>query len=318
VIGESAGAGSILHQITAYGSTNGSAPFSQAILQSPGFNPIPGNAEQEATFSSVLSQAQDLISANVTSVSALRDIDFSTLAGLNTIIVARSAPYGTFTFGPTVDGTFVPKLPGVLLLEGNFDSDVRVITAHNSNEGVTFTSPFVTTEELLIEDLSAVMPTADNATLSYVLDTLHPAIYNGTYPYTTMFERISLLTAEISFTCNARYVDLAYGNETYSYYFKVPPGLHGEDVAYTFFNGDVTTSDDGLPVNATVATALQKYITNFAMSTEGNPNGVGVPFFPKYQDNATVLTLGLTGFGELQVDPTANERCAWLQQGLYA
>jgi hypothetical protein len=92
------------------------------------------------------------------------------------------------------------------------------------------------------------MPTADNATLSYILDTLYPAVYDGTYPYTTIFECVSLLTAEIPFTCNARYVDLACGNETYSYYFTVPPGLHGEDIAYTFFNGDVTTSDDGLPV----------------------------------------------------------------------
>jgi carboxylesterase type B len=108
-----------MHQITAYGGANGSAPFSQAILQSPGFNPIPGNAEQEATFESVLSQAQDLISTNVTSVSALRDIDFSTLAGLNTIVVARSAPYGTFTFGPTVDGTFVPKYQVYSSQKGN-------------------------------------------------------------------------------------------------------------------------------------------------------------------------------------------------------
>jgi len=37
VFGESAGGGSIMHQITAYGGANGSAPFQQAIPQSPGW-----------------------------------------------------------------------------------------------------------------------------------------------------------------------------------------------------------------------------------------------------------------------------------------
>ena len=36
VMGESAGGGSIMHQITAFGGLNGPAPFQQAILQSPG------------------------------------------------------------------------------------------------------------------------------------------------------------------------------------------------------------------------------------------------------------------------------------------
>jgi carboxylesterase type B len=172
VIGESAGAGSIMHQITAYGGANGSAPFSQAILQSPGFPPVPGDAEQEATFQSVLTQAQSLISSDVSDVAALRDLDFTTLAGLNTIVVARSAPYGTFTFGPVVDGNFVPAMPGKLLLEGKFDTTLKVMVGHNSDEGLEFTSPFLTTDALLEANLEAVFPTASNETIAYMLDTL--------------------------------------------------------------------------------------------------------------------------------------------------
>lgn len=318
VIGESAGAGSIMHQITAYGGANGPAPFSQAILQSPGFPPVPGDAEQEVTFQSVLNQAQSLISSNVTDVAALRDLDFDTLAGLNTIVVARSAPYGTFTFGPVVDGTFVPAMPGKLLLEGKFDTCLNVMVGHNSDEGLEFTSPFLSSEALLEANLEAVFPTASNETITYMLDTLWPAVYDGTYGYTTLFERASLITAEVSFTCNTRYIDLAFKNETFAYYFNVPPGLHGEDIAYTFFNGDTTTSDDGLPVNATVATTLQKYITNFALSTDGNPNGETVPFFPKYQSNSTTLVIGDAGIGGVITDTTANDRCAWLMTAAYA
>ncbi|RAL64716.1 hypothetical protein DID88_001747 [Monilinia fructigena] len=315
VLGESAGAGSIMHQITAYGGSNGSVPFSQAILQSPGYPPVYSNAQQEATFQNVIKQAQSLIGTNITSVSDLRNLDFSTLAGLNTIVIARSAPYGTFTFGPTVDGTFVPELPAKLLLDGKFDTNVKVMTAHNSNEGAFFASPFFSTEADIAHNLKAILPTISNSTLAYITGTLYPPVYNGTYPYTNIFERVSLITAEISFTCNTRYLNTAFLNETHSYYFTVPPGFHGEDIAYTFFNGDTTTSDDGLPVNSTVAAVLQRYIMNFAVS--GDPNGDRVPFFPEYQSNATIVVVGSTGLGSLQTDTSANDRCEWWQQALY-
>ncbi|QSZ31432.1 hypothetical protein DSL72_000997 [Monilinia vaccinii-corymbosi] len=315
VLGESAGAGSIMHQITAYGGRYGRVPFSQAILQSPGYPPVYSDDQQEATFQNVIKQAQSLIDANITSVSDLRNLDFTTLAGLNTIVTARSAPYGTFTFGPTVDGTFVPELPAKLLRDGKFYKNVKVMTAHNSNEGAFFASPFLSTEASLSDNLVSVLPTISKSTLSYVTGTLYPPVYNGSYPYRSFFERASLITADISFTCNTRYLNTAFLNKTYSYYFTVPPGLHGEDIAYTFFNGDTTTLNVGLPVNATVAAVLQRYIMNFAMT--GNPNGRGVPFFPEYQKNATTVVLGSTGLGSLQTDTTANKRCEWWQQALY-
>ncbi|KAK0105296.1 hypothetical protein ONS95_004320 [Cadophora gregata] len=317
VMGESAGAGSIMHQVTAHGGSNGSSPFSQAIMQSPGFPPVPGDTQQVATYKSVISQAQSLISTDITDVASLRELDFDTLAGLNSIVVARSAPYGTFTFGPVVDGTFVPKLPIVLLSEGKFDTELNVMVSHNSEEGVQSTSPFLTTDAAVAKNLREVFPTANNETIAYILDTLYPAVYDGTYPHTSLFGRASLITADISFTCSTRFLDVAFQNETYPYYFTVPPGFHGGDIAYTFFNGDTTTLNDGLPVQLAIATAMQRYITNFAMSTTGNPNGRGLPFFPQHQSNSTTMVIGLEGIGGVVVDTTANERCAWLIQGLY-
>jgi len=54
VFGQSAGAGSIMHQITAYGGLRGKVPFQQAILQSPGFQPYPGNWQQDQVLQSYL------------------------------------------------------------------------------------------------------------------------------------------------------------------------------------------------------------------------------------------------------------------------
>src|SRR5437773_7003355 len=54
VFGESAGGGSIVHQITAYGGTEGKAPFAQAVPQSPAWWPPVSNFQQEQIFQQFL------------------------------------------------------------------------------------------------------------------------------------------------------------------------------------------------------------------------------------------------------------------------
>lgn len=53
LMGESAGGGSVLHQVTAYGGQQGS-PFSQAIIQSPGFYPITSHDVMDRNYGLVL------------------------------------------------------------------------------------------------------------------------------------------------------------------------------------------------------------------------------------------------------------------------
>lgn len=135
VMGESAGGGSIMHQVTAYGGIGGPAPFQQAILQSPGWFPLPAENQQEDT----LQQFLDVL--NVSSVEEARQLSSQKLIAANAYQVATKSSYGTFTYGPVVDGTFVPELPGKLLLEGRFDRNLRIMVGHNANEGLLFTPP---------------------------------------------------------------------------------------------------------------------------------------------------------------------------------
>lgn len=146
--------------------------------------------------------------------------------------------------------------------------------------------------------------------MDYIIS-LYPPVFDGTQAqgYTNQIARSAALTSELVFTCNTFYLNDAYDNNTYAYYFTVPPALHGQDVAYTYYNGP---SEDVL--NDQVAIALQEYITHWAAT--GNPNQPGVPFFPIYSDNATVQDLNATGISQV-MDPTANERCAWWQKALY-
>ncbi|KAL3426049.1 carboxylesterase family protein [Phlyctema vagabunda] len=307
VIGESAGGGSIMHHITAYGGLKGKAPFQQAIPQSPAFQNMPSANQQELVFNKVLTYASFLTNRTIATLPQLRALPTSVLQTVNAIAVGLSS-YGTFTFGPAVDGKYVPALPGQLLLHGQFDSSVKLMVGHNSNEGLFFTSPFITDNTTFSAFTSSQLPGASSTVLSYITNTLYPAVFDGTYGYRTQMQRANLIVAESSFTCTTRYLATAFRNQTYSYFFTVPPGLHGQDIPYTFYNGAAA-------INATVARTLQGYITSFAQT--GDPNFAGAPSFPRYGANATTLDIDLSSSGTLVRDSVANDRCTWWQKGLY-
>jgi carboxylesterase type B len=138
VMGESAGAASILHQITSYGGAQGNS-FANAIPQSPAFQ---FGIDAESSYNLVLAQAEAELSKFTVAVlnslgplgSLLEVIDAlaelytdptASLQAINQAVVVL-ATTGKFNFGPVVDGTFVPKLPQVLLAEGSFDTSINV------------------------------------------------------------------------------------------------------------------------------------------------------------------------------------------------
>lgn len=123
IIGESAGGGSVLHQVTAFGG-RGKAPFAAAISQSPA---IPITANTSEIWQTTIAEASRITAAKITTVQQLRLLNSSALMQINQAAVFGSG-YGLFTYGPLVDRLFVPALPGVLLLNGQFYHDVKVST----------------------------------------------------------------------------------------------------------------------------------------------------------------------------------------------
>jgi carboxylesterase type B len=91
VMGESAGGGSTIHQVTAYGGLLGRVPFSQAIIQSGAFLPVPTNNRPEDTFQKFLTLA------GVSTLQQARGLPTSALQLVNAQLVGE-APYGDFTF----------------------------------------------------------------------------------------------------------------------------------------------------------------------------------------------------------------------------
>ncbi|PBP15781.1 acetylcholinesterase precursor [Diplocarpon rosae] len=271
VMGESAGGGSIMHQITAYGGTKGKAPFQQAIVQSGAFLPVPHSEREEDIY------AKFLRLAGVQSLDEARGLSTETLRSVNEVIVGEAA-YGDFVFNPAVDGDFSPELPGKALLAGTYDTSLRLLIGHNLDEGLFFTSPFVFSPETFKQNVVlSLFPHADQRNVSdYILHTLYPDDLSGQYGYRDPIARADYIISEALFSCNAQYLARAFSaegrNAAHSYLFNVPPALHGEDVPYTFFEGPAKAVK-----NETLARMMQSYFLNFAIA--GDPNGEGLPPF---------------------------------------
>ncbi|KAF8854312.1 alpha/beta-hydrolase [Acephala macrosclerotiorum] len=306
VMGESAGGGSTIHQVTAYGGLKGKVPFQKAIIQSGAFLPVPGPVRPENIFDKFLARG------NLTSLSDARAATTEHLQLVNAILVGE-APFGDFTFNPVVDGSFAPDLPGKLLLSGGYDKSLTLLIGHNDDEGLFFTSPFLPDgdEETFKKNVILVsFPDADatNAS-SYILNTLYPPVFDGSQGYTNEIARADYIVSEALFACNAEYLARAFGTQAYAYDFSVPPALHGQDVPYTFYEGPSTAV-----LNGSLALIMQDYFTNFVIN--GSPNGAGLVNFPNYGSGKLLLDF-FTDAVTLVTDFLDNDRCTWWQKALY-
>ena len=184
------------------------------------------------------------------------------------------------------------------------------MAGHNILEGLESMDPFAQNESVWESDLRVYFPTITDVAIDYISHSLYPPKFDGSIGYTSNTGRSEILITEAFFTCNTNFLARANSNSVFNYRFTVPPSLHGDDILYTYYNCPAV----GVK-NDTLAAMMQKYFTNFVMT--GNPNGAGLPNFPTYGTNSTVLEFNLTSIKPV-ADNTANERCLWWQKGLFA
>ena len=201
--------------------------IARMLTQHSGQQPIVSAYEQENTTASFLSLL------NVSTMAEAREASSEAVISANFKQIAAS-PFGFSTYGPVVDGIFVPALPQVHLSAGAFAKSVKVMTGHNTNEGVYFANPAVRTDAQLEALLETARPTMAHQVITYIVKTLYPATYDGSMSYTNAVERIIFFTTEAMFTCSTNQLARGFGNRTYVYQFEVPPALHGSDIEYTF------------------------------------------------------------------------------------
>ncbi|KAI9822720.1 MAG: hypothetical protein M1826_000424 [Phylliscum demangeonii] len=334
VMGQSAGGGAIMHHLTSFNGTQ-PLPFQQAIVQSPAFVPVVDRRQPEQLTQAVLAALR------VKSIDGARHASFEDLQKVNRWFVGLS-PYGQYTFGPVVDGSYVADAPGKLLLEGASAKNVRVIAGHTSDEGLIPTSPHSQNVSYYNTQLASVFPRIRPEVAAYISQTLYPPVFDGSFGYRDGVQRVALTISDAFYACNAVYLDQAYQGSSYGYEWSMPPGLHAVDLPYTFYDGPDTRllpSSSSSPPSSpqseepnmlqTLALSLQfgrvadpnlaadwqEYLTSFVVN--GMPTTRGGRVLPdQYGQASRVMGFGVHGAGQI-IDPSANDRCRWWQRGLY-
>ncbi|KAL9123685.1 MAG: hypothetical protein Q9217_006908, partial [Psora testacea] len=303
VIGESAGAGSIEEHTVAYG---GAKPeenqlFIRGIAQSPA--PIITDPKYARLGANLFLEA-----LGVASVDEARKLPTEALQAAN-IKSQTTAPFDVEYFAPTVDGDLLPDIPARLYNEGKYIKDIDMIAAHNANEGRLFANQSAKTDADFDNWVYVNFPSASSQVTSYIINNVYPPQYDGSQPYTTPLQRLELATKEHLISCNAYSIARAYDYKVYKYIFSIPPAIHAQDLAYTYYPNGATPG-----FYPDIAMDLQGYLTQFVLT--GNPNGKGLPNFPQYTQRAQVLDLTRAGIREA-IDEAANDRCRYLLQGTY-
>lgn len=320
ITGESAGGGSVIHQVTAYGGLRGPVPFQRAIPQSSFWSPNSSPYEQEQ----LLQKYLQLL--NVTSLSAARELPASLLIATNEALIHSS---GANPFGPTIDGDFVPRDPRQVLFNGNCTPSVDILIGHNSQEGLLTVAPLIGQNDsvfpsVITKQFIGMAPSV----LEFVLDKLYPPVYNGSL-YADFVQRVALFVSDAFIACTTEYLANAYNNAIYGYVFDVAPGVHGQDIPYMNYLKSNSTSANAsssstssslineiLNVNETIAFALQDYVTSFTINGVPTSSVDGLIEFPMYGSNSSVINLNLASIIEIKA-PIDNNRCKWWGSALY-
>lgn len=291
--------------LQAYGGLRGPVPFRAAIPHSPAWLPLVSANRQEETYQNFLKLLK------VNTLAEARELPSETVIAANDVQIRTQTFYGSFGYGPSVDGKFVPALPGQLLLHGQYDKSLAILNSHVADEGLTDTPYDLTNETEVRSELKLVFPGISDEVQDY-LERLYPQVYNDSYGYKDSISRAALVISEFAFSCNTNYLARAYNNHTYAYLFSVFPALHGFDVPYTFNVDEPPTA--GVQ-NVTVAHIIQDFITSFTINLRPTSKTWGRAM-PQYGPEANIVNFNLNNV-TVERDPTANPRCYWWQKGLY-
>lgn len=238
--GESAGAGSIMHQLVAFGGTQNPL-FSRAVMQSPAFALL---FDRKGGLQDIFNNFTKLAGCSGQGVACLRAANVETLQSANTAL-NEQGPAGTFAVGPSADGDLIRQLAVLEYASGNYYKGVSsLILSHVSDEAFIFTPPNVLTDadfNTFVDE--AFPPYAKAAGVNAAIEARYPPVMSGAvHNYTTKFDRTKALLGDNSFQCNVRYLTDAYAGKNYNFQYSVTPGFHGTDLLPTFYglNVDLT------------------------------------------------------------------------------
>ncbi|KAJ3841175.1 Alpha/Beta hydrolase protein [Lentinula raphanica] len=224
--GESAGAGSVLQHVIAQDGQTSPPLFRGAITSStflpsqyPFDDPIP-----EGLFAEVVSQSN--CSSASDALACLRAADVSVLRTVNADMQA-AAFFGTFTFVPVIDGSFITQRPTVALREGKINGRA-FLAVTNTHEGTLF-----------VDQTGVVMNTTTYA--GQLFPKFGPeqddAVSKQYAGLGTTLNQINNIMGDSIFKCPSFFMLNAFHEHEFNAFkgqFAIPPATHGMDVNYYF------------------------------------------------------------------------------------
>ncbi|KAG9185771.1 hypothetical protein G6011_07102 [Alternaria panax] len=238
--GLSAGAGSILHHLTAYGGRDNDKPlFQRAAMWSPAFQwGYDRTGALEETFRSFTEKAK---CSSLHALECLRKASTDDLSKANQEIVSTALNLGMFPFGPAVDGDLVPELPAALLSKGQHNNCSSIIVSHDHDEVSLFLAKWVDTKEDFTQFLNYAFPGSALASIRHEIEEKYPA---------RLFDfkqrkRMRSVLRDSTFVCNTRQIYNAFHNDStvYTAKFEMPPAQHGFDMFAIIWKNGLRISD---------------------------------------------------------------------------
>jgi carboxylesterase type B len=280
VWGESAGASSILHHLTAFGGQEKKTKplFRRAVALSPAFQPMGDrrpNGQLEQTFKKFESYA----GCAGKGIACLQAAPKTAIDKANQRI-QDEAPRGSFAVGVSADGTLSRQLGGVELLARNVVPIESLIISHTSAESVVFVDGSITTDAQLDAFATALYgDLAAKTDLIQKLRALYPPVGRGGGVYANQTARVRDFVRDAAFSCNARYLSQAYpGTKQWYMVYGEAGGWHGGDIAALFMRTNLKVDGRGVPALAPgigqLSRTYQSYLVSHAV--HGDPNTASI------------------------------------------
>ncbi|KAH7015865.1 Alpha/Beta hydrolase protein [Ilyonectria destructans] len=341
ITGSSAGGSSVTMQMIMYGGSK-HPPFRAAIPEFPWWTPIYESDWVNKQYAGFLEAAK------CTSLRCLRklpvaDIQLATRASTVAAYLAKQYAYGTYYWGPVIDGNIIRANPEGEFRDGHF-TKVPVLVDRNFDEGFIFSNTSVTREEEVVSDLAALWHDNNGYFADIALGLYPESVYNTSHlddlpaykllkeaggitdTITNYFIRRSALFGDAMISCPTTYIAQAVadaGAPAYKLVFNSGYQFHSATGYFIYSNyinadGSRTTGGASIPGNATLATLLRNYFISFTIHQDPNAltvNDISAPSWPKY-DSETPEIMYLSDSGvRVRDDPDVSQRCQFLRMG---